>query len=1037
MSDEERASGQQPNAGWDITRRRFIYGSAAVVGTAALWRRPLRLRQVQAGSGNPSGFTLVQASAQAHSSGSVTLNLPNAASTKGTLLVATVLSPAASTPFTPPSGTKTAGWQLGKAVTCSGGRIEQWYWANNPGGLYGPSGSGAVFSGGSSQSPSCLGGIAEIASPSGTTQILDTLGQNSGTGSAASMPVTSAGGVFAGSLGVFSQAEFFTSNVPSGYSWTLPAGYSSLADLHNGLASAWSHSWDGDLSAGYQSPSGGFSYTTGSNGWAAAVCCYRAVTVTPIGVVGGEPGNCLDLDPTGQQLVVGGDVEGCWRTANYGDNWQPADYGAILSTQDQISFADIKWSLLETGVLYACTGKTGTGFGAFLASADGGCTWTQRNSTSLMFYGNGTPSPPRPSQENQDADRTVNRLIAQDPAGKYLYVVTANSGVMRSSDKGSTWTQIWPTSSMPSGTYYPRCITISPTNNQELWIGAWASTNSKGTQLGGVWHTTNAQASSPGWNQLGGYTGTVADLKVLGSGSSAYLYAACATNGIYRAQVSSTGALTSLNGGSTYGGPSMNGLDTSKSIWVSLDGYVASGNHQIITGCSGGVQVGSDANYTNIVQLTLPGGATPATYKDLTGPNTVNTQTLPPFGNAWWHAGASWEFWLGGSDSENPHILIDPNNTKNIYVTNSGGFFRSIDGGKSWQLAVTGMPMLAMHCFAIDPNNAAHFVHCGDDYSSIDVNGDPTGNTPGDIVATSPGASLSGSHRESHAVCFDTDPVKTARVYVGLNTAYSQNAGGAVMYRAPSPADSSWTSTGYDTQVSGAPAVTGLIAGRDGSGNRFVVAIAQGQGAYRWNGTTWSLCTENDGNPLPGAGGTVGQITPMTPGSEAGHLYCYDRMQGLYRSTDYGQSWNQIWSGTTSDSRTGWLALNPNVNGEVWVSTDATHPDKGSGLYKLTVTDSTVTVTAFAGVFSAGAAGIAFGPDGSLYVIALPGSSPAPAVTTLYVSSNDGQTWTDWCSGDGSAASYGPPAGQLGISATGWLWATAGEHFGYWDQVPT
>ena len=310
--------------------------------------------------------TLVQASGEEHATGSVTLALPNAASAQGTLLVASVLSPAAGTPFTPPTGSSGAGWQLGKAVTCAGGRIEQWYWANNPGGLYGPS-AGAVFTGAAGQS--CLGGIAEFAFPAGTTQILDTVGNNSGSGAGTSMPVSTAAGVFAGTLGVFSQAEFFTASVPTGNSWTQPAGYSGIANLHNGLPSAWSHSFDAGLSAGNQSPSGGFSYTTGSEGWAAAACCYRAVTVAPIGVVGGEVTNCLDLDPTGQQLVVGGDVEGCWRTANYGDNWQPADYGAVLSTGDQVCFADIKWSLLEAGVLYACTGKTGSGFGAFIASA--------------------------------------------------------------------------------------------------------------------------------------------------------------------------------------------------------------------------------------------------------------------------------------------------------------------------------------------------------------------------------------------------------------------------------------------------------------------------------------------------------------------------------------------------------------------------------------------------------------------------------------------------------------------------------------------
>jgi hypothetical protein len=999
-------------------------------------QRPVLHGQRASALAQLGGFTLVQASDAQSGTGSVTLALPSAASTPGTLLVATVLSPAAGTPFVSPAGSATAGWQLGRAVQCAGGRIEQWYWSGNPGGRYGP-GSGAVFTGASGAN--CRGGIAELASPPGSTQVLDTVGAVTGTGYPTTVALTAAGGVFGGTLGVFGEAAFFASSPGSGTTWSRPAGYANLAQLGGGAANLWGWSCDGSLPAGSQSPAGGwgFATTVACDGWAGLLCCYRAVMVAPIGVVGGEVTNCLDLDPTGQQLVVGGDVEGCWRTANFGDNWQPADFGTIVSTADEVSFADIKWSLLEAGVLYACTGKTGSGSGAFLASADGGCTWQQRNDPGLplAFYGNGTPVPPRPALENQDTDRTVNRLIAQDTMGGFLYLVTANNGVMRSPRQGNglsgvTWTPI----GLGGSGYYPRCIAINPVNSQELWVGAWDT----GNGLGGVWHTTNARASSPGWSQLGGFTGTVADLKVVGSGASAYLYAACGPSGIYRAQVAPGGDLAGLNGtGTVYGGKSMDAIDTNigfgitptapRSNWVSLDGYDDSGSHVIIAGCSGGVKVAGDANHTNIVQLTLPGGATPPAYADLTGPSTITTATLPPFGTPWWHAGASWQLWLGGSNSVNPHILIDPNDQQSIYVTGGGGFFRTRDGGSDWQLAVTGMPMIGMHCFAIDPNDGTHFVTCGDDYTSIDISGDPSGSTSAGIVETSPGAGLSGSHRESHAACFDP---ADSRVYVGLNTAYSQNSGGAVMYRA-APASSAWSSTGYDTQVSGAPAVTGLVAGRQ-AGSRFVVAVAQGQGIYRWDGTNWGICTENDAAPLPGTAGAVGQVTPLVAGHGAGYLYCFDRKQGLYRSTDYGRSWTQAWTVTSSDPRSGWLAVSPSVDGELWLSTD-------SNLYKLsgagsgTVAGGGITVTTIGGVFSGGAAGIAFGPGGTLYAIALPGTS---GVTTLYASGDDGQTWTDFGNGDDSVGSYGQPAGQLGISSSGWLWGATGEHFGYRARVP-
>ena len=172
-----------------------------------------------------------------------------------------------------------------------------------------------------------------------------------------------------------------------------------------------------------------------------------------------------------------------------------------------------------------------------------------------------------------------------------------------------------------------------------------------------------------------------------------------------------------------------------------------------------------------------------------------------------------------------------------------------------------------------------------------------------------PGQIIGGAHHESHAVCFDSSD---SRVYVGLNTAYSQPTGGAVVYRAAAAA-SSWYSAGYEDPITGVPntpAVIGLAAGSVGT-QRWAVAIAQGAaGPYYWNGTGWSASGELDSWPKPGSTGNVAQHVPIVAGNGS-YLYCYDRANGIYRSTNNGQSWTQIWNKTTSGNNTGWLALNP------------------------------------------------------------------------------------------------------------------------------
>ena len=119
VNDDEAAKNEIAADGWTVSRRRFMQGSAAIVGVAALSGRRTPLLRRRAAVVDPAGFTLAQSSGQSHGTGSVTLTLPTAPSAAGSLLVVTVLSPAASTAFTPPAGVGGTGWQLGKAVQCA------------------------------------------------------------------------------------------------------------------------------------------------------------------------------------------------------------------------------------------------------------------------------------------------------------------------------------------------------------------------------------------------------------------------------------------------------------------------------------------------------------------------------------------------------------------------------------------------------------------------------------------------------------------------------------------------------------------------------------------------------------------------------------------------------------------------------------------------------------------------------------------------------------------------------------------------------
>lgn len=966
-----------------------------------------------------AGFTLVQSSPIATGTNSVTPTF-GAGSTAGTLLTATVLVPSTK-PFTAP-----AGWLLNKTVATVTGHIDHWYLPPklNTGGI-----TSVVFTETGGSGENCRGGLNEHTLPPGCIDARPhgtgaTINNTGGTGT--TMTVNSSCGIFANCLGIISIADFFNANVTSGSTFSVPSGYTQTQTLHNGTPNCWHVCVNEDITtAGYQTVTSGLTPQPSATelSWAMIFSAYRGVEFVPGFPGGGEVNNCIALDPTSQVVVTGGDVFGLFRSVNFGLNWEPMDYG--LLTEEALGTACLAWSTVETSpqTLYACLGKSDSNGGGFAASADGGCTWTIRSGTALSFQSNATPSPPKPSGENQDADRTNGRLIAQDSTHNLIYTLPYAGGVARSADFGNTWSFI--NSGLPSGQVL-RSIIINPSNPSQLFVAAW-NEGSSGTTTGkgGVWTTTNANATTPTWTRLGTYSDTVAEIKIIDTGTNQYIYAvrpAGAQPGIYCWPVSSGGGWVDLNGST---------VDTSSaSLWVAVDAYVdTSGNHQVIIGCTGGVTVGSNPNTTNLIKLSITNPGRVVTYSDLTGNNTIEIQTLPD-GTNYWRYGLGWQFWLGGSGSVMPHIVIDPNNTQNIYVSNSGGVYVSNNGGTSWQITNAGMPSFSLFAFALDPNTPNHLVWSGGDMTAFDM-ADFTSQASGSVqkaqLNTDPG--LKG---ESHCVAFD--PV-SSDVYQGTNEGYGKNAGGLVNLRRAGVLTSS-TEMGYKTAVPAGNCPMGIHGDQyspGGTTTRFVLVVSQGAGLWRAtstdNGNTWAW---TEVNTTIGTQGNNGQHVEFAKdAAHAGVIYVYDPLIGVFRSTNYGVTWSNIWAKTTSDKRTGNIGSNPAVPGELWVCTD-------TGLFYIenaqtgTVTGgqlNPVSVPTFAG----GASGVAFYAD-NVYAVALPTTTQGSQL--LYSASGSG--YSTWTSVSASAfGSYVPSPVKLRINSNGLAVCSSFENvFSYGSVVP-
>ncbi|HEX6067038.1 MAG TPA: hypothetical protein VFZ04_22535 [Longimicrobiales bacterium] len=167
-------------------------------------------------------------------------------------------------------------------------------------------------------------------------------------------------------------------------------------------------------------------------------------------------------------------ARGVYKTTDGGANWQK-----VLFVNDTVAFVDVKMHPSNPEVLYAAGwhrlrrgGGTMEGAGAgsgIWKTADGGRTWRKLTDPALR---NGLPT---------DAMGRIGLAIApKNPRTVYAVIqvarssfgptVSAQGGVFRSDDAGTTWTRVNDISALPD--YFYNEIYIDPANTERVYINS-------------------------------------------------------------------------------------------------------------------------------------------------------------------------------------------------------------------------------------------------------------------------------------------------------------------------------------------------------------------------------------------------------------------------------------------------------------------------------------------------------------------------------------------------------------------------------------
>ncbi len=438
--------------------------------------------------------------------------------------------------------------------------------------------------------------------------------------------------------------------------------------------------------------------------------------------------NVVRFDPqfaTNNTMYAGAPAGGLWKSTNGGTTWSiVASTDAIAS----IGVTDIAIDPANSNILYIATGDGDAGDTysvGVLKSIDGGLTW---NTTGLNWTTN--------------QGRTISRLLIHPTNGQILIAFTSN-GIYRTTNGGTSWTQVQNTNSFRDGEFKPG----DPNTVYGAGTRFWKSTD------GGVtW--TNTATGLPANTAVDRFSIAVTPANV----NYVYILAGSAANngyyGVYRAtdsgntftQRSSTPNIMGWsNTGADTGGQSWydHGFDVSQTNadvvvvggvnhWRSTNGgtnwtlnahwtgsgapYVHADVHCIIFAPGSGTRYFS-GNDGGINETTNSGGAwsdrsaqlcIAQPYRIGLSATTANLWLTGHQDNGTNRYNGAWAEVMGGDGMD---CFIDRTNNNNMYAEYyNGAFNRSTNGGGTWAGYTTGLTGAAnwVTPWIQDPTNAVY-----------------------------------------------------------------------------------------------------------------------------------------------------------------------------------------------------------------------------------------------------------------------------------------------------------------------------------------
>jgi photosystem II stability/assembly factor-like uncharacterized protein len=249
---------------------------------------------------------------------------------------------------------------------------------------------------------------------------------------------------------------------------------------------------------------------------------------------------------------------------------------------------------------------------------------------------------------------------------------------------------------------------------------------------------------------------------------------------------------------------------------------------------------------------------------------------------------------------------FDPTTPGTLYA--QGGLFRSTDGGDTWDTAGAGLPGSPVNAFAIDPTTTPGTLYIATGSGCDGCAGGVFKSTDRGSTWAGVNVGLPGGRRSFWVTALVLDPTAPGTLYAGAGNGGTSPLPSGGVYKS-TDGGGSWAAVDVGLPSNTYGAAVGALALDPVTPGRLYAGTDSG--VYKSTDGARSTIRSWHRVDFPG----VPIFDRTTPGT------LYALRDGVFKSTDDGESWQALTGGWPDGSGVGTVALDPTTSGTLYAAT--------------------------------------------------------------------------------------------------------------------